>query len=1253
MADTAKLTVRIGANIADFEKKMKEMQGNLDKIGGKMQKAGKGLTAGITAPIMGISTAAFAAANDYDKAFNTIRVETGATGSELTDLENNFKSVFNSVPTDSETAASALTSLNSATGATGDTLEGLTTGVLEASRMMGEDGATNAGAFGKALNQWQIPAEDGEQALDRLFSAAQNYDIGMGDLMGTMSAYGPVLQNAGFEMHEAADLFGRLEDSGISVSRVMPGLNSAFRNWAAEGKDARTEFDKTITQMQEAETETEALSIATEAFGAEGAQRLTTAIRNGVVPSLDDLGGAIEDSEGAVGELSEETMTVGDRFTLMRNKIQDALVPLGETLIGIFEGWYPYIEKAIGWIQDLGNRFANLSPQAQLMVVAISGIAAAVGPLLVIGGSLIKNISSIIGVAKMATPVFTGLGAAISFLASPIGIAIAALAGLAAGITYLWNTNEGFREAILSIWESIKNAALTVFGFIRDFLVETWQMIQTETMAVWEAISGVISIAMEKIQNGIQIAVEIITALWDRWGNNLLNIASAIWETIKSTIQTAIQVVSNIIKMVMNLISGDWGAAWENIREIGSVIWEHIKTIIKSGIDIVKNVLQVALDAISTVWNTTWDWIRNVGQQAWNWISDTINSVFTGISNFFSSIWSTIKNTFNNVIDSIVSFVRDSWNNLENTTKNVFKAVKNFLKSTWTSIRDTVTNLVKKLWNSIKNIWNTLRSTTENIFSSVWNFLKDTWERIRTTITDLVTSLWNSIKNTWDTLLSTTQNIFGTLFDWLSDTWNSLWSTVTGFADDIFSGVSDAWNSLWDATKDIFNDIKDWISDTFDNIVEFAKDLPGRIGDGIANMKDSAVDGVKEMINFLADKLEDGVNFVIGGLNNVLGVIGVGDDAIPELSISRLASGTNNHPGGPAMINDGKGPELVKVPGQKPGFVGGQNQIVNLPKGSKVMSYEKTNKMMGGQVPAYAGGIGGNIWSGIKDFAGGAWEGIKSAGSFVVDSAKEGWDFLKDGAKKAVNKLFDMAGMVMPKGDDFFSGLVRGSVDSLKENLISFTDNKTAVDVDVGGDVKRWTPLVQQALTMNDLPPTEAYVGTWLRQIQTESGGNPAITQSPAVRDINALTGNLAQGLVQVIPPTFEAYKHPGYNDPFNPLDNLLAGINYAKSRYGASGMLNAVGKGQGYARGGIIRGGEHQATINEEGPEAIIPLSASRRKRANKIYDDVGGILGRNDDGGNTNITVNNTYTNANPSPSEISRKQKQDLRGMAARWT
>jgi SLT domain-containing protein/murein DD-endopeptidase MepM/ murein hydrolase activator NlpD len=167
-----------------------------------------------------------------------------------------------------------------------------------------------------------------------------------------------------------------------------------------------------------------------------------------------------------------------------------------------------------------------------------------------------------------------------------------------------------------------------------------------------------------------------------------------------------------------------------------------------------------------------------------------------------------------------------------------------------------------------------------------------------------------------------------------------------------------------------------------------------------------------------------------------------------------------------------------------------------------------------------------------------------------------------------------------------------------------------ALSVMGGGGSDRWAGTVMQALRLVGLPTTSRYANAWLRQIQTESGGNPNAIQR--VNDINMRLGRPARGLVQVIPPTFAAHHLPGMGNIMNPLHNLAAGMNYAKNRYGVAGMLNAIGQGRGYklgtryAQDGWHMVGENGAElVNFKGGETVLNHRQSRSALASGINED------------------------------------------------
>jgi len=136
-----------------------------------------------------------------------------------------------------------------------------------------------------------------------------------------------------------------------------------------------------------------------------------------------------------------------------------------------------------------------------------------------------------------------------------------------------------------------------------------------------------------------------------------------------------------------------------------------------------------------------------------------------------------------------------------------------------------------------------------------------------------------------------------------------------------------------------------------------------------------------------------------------------------------------------------------------------------------------------------------------------------------------------------------------------------------------------------GSGVNRWAPTLRTAMGMTGMPAST--LDNWLRQVQTESGGNPRAVQGN-IGDVNNRSGDLAKGLLQVIGSTFAQYRNPSLpNDRFNGLANSYAGMNYAKHRYGLSHIEGVIGHGHGYASGtqSALPG---WARVGENGPEMV-----------------------------------------------------------------
>ncbi|KAF0468610.1 peptidoglycan DD-metalloendopeptidase family protein [Pediococcus pentosaceus] len=180
-----------------------------------------------------------------------------------------------------------------------------------------------------------------------------------------------------------------------------------------------------------------------------------------------------------------------------------------------------------------------------------------------------------------------------------------------------------------------------------------------------------------------------------------------------------------------------------------------------------------------------------------------------------------------------------------------------------------------------------------------------------------------------------------------------------------------------------------------------------------------------------------------------------------------------------------------------------------------------------------------------------------------------------------------------------------------------------------GAGVQRWKSDVKSALSKLGLSTSASMVSRVLRQINTESGGNPK-----AMGGTDGLSDGHAEGLMQVKPGTFSAYHLSGHNNIWNGYDNILAGLNYAKHRYGSG--LSFLGNGHGYANGGIAN---TPSIFGEAGPEMAIPLSMTRSDRANQLLGETVVHMAKNNP---DRITDNNTTYSSNSSHELITKLDK-----------
>lgn len=662
-----------------------QMGKTFEGIGSKMKTVGEGfssvgktLSMSVTAPIVAVGTGLYKLATDFEKANNTIRIGTGATGESLKGLENDFKAVYTTVNTTMSDASQVIADLNTRTGLSGESLQELSTQMLRLAKITGEDINTLIPAATRMFQDAGISTEDYADALDYTFKVSQSTGIGVSRLQELMTKFGGPLRQMGFDWQTSAAMLGKFEKEGVNTELVLGSLRIALGKMAKEGiSEPNKALAEMIERIKEAGSAGEANTLAMEMFGAKAGPDMAAAIREGRL-NLDELISSIQSSPETIEKAAKDTENIGDKFVILKNQMAVALEPLGKKLIEAVEGAMPAIERLIKGITGIVEKFTSLSPAQQDLIIKFAMVAAAIGPVvsiigkvISIGGSLFTTFGSISTAIGSASGATGALGTVFTALTGPVGIVIGAIAGLIAIFVTLYNSNEEFRNIVNSTWNEVKG----IIGGIVDGLKELFK-----------------------------VFVEFAKQIWSQCGDSIVSVITSAFTLISTVIKNTLEVIKGVINIAVNIFKGDWQGAWDTIKNITSTVWENMKTIISTSLDLIKGIVNTVLSFIKGIISTVWDSIKGITVVVWNSIKSTTSSIWEGIKNSISTVINSIKSTITTVFNAISSTISGIWNGIKNTTTSVWNSIKNAITTPINAAKNTVKGAIDSIASFFRNL---------------------------------------------------------------------------------------------------------------------------------------------------------------------------------------------------------------------------------------------------------------------------------------------------------------------------------------------------------------------------------------------------------------------------------------------------------------------------------------------------------------------------------------------------------------------
>lgn len=560
--------------------------------------------------VMGVSIATAGAAlalskigDEFKVAGNNIRTATGATGKELENLTDSFKRVAGSVPQDMDMVSKAIGAVAVETGLTGVALEDTTKMYLDLARVTGTEVAPMIDAVSDSMEMFGISATDTESVLNSFTVASQTTGVPLQQLQARVLEFGPVMKNLGMNMNDTIAFFGQLEGAGISASRVMPGINASMRRLAESGVvDLRQALIDGMNDIKNTEDEVEALNLATDLFGAEGAQRMKVAIQQGAVET-DALATSLATAEGAVETLTEDTLTSSDKFDIWKGKVKLALEPLASyaTTIGPILIVLPTL---MGMLSFLAGLFTLQSIKAGWATIALIAHK----------------------VAMVATATWSAIAAAgvwlLNAALTPLGLVIIGIIAIVAAAILIWKYWDEISAFLIKTWEKFDKFMTDKFGPTWESLkglvsaiIEIWKNLFLGFVALftgdWKSAKEFFGKALKGMKD---VFITIWTAIWKFFDNLMTKLFGGKWEFFKTTVKIAVEFVADLFNGLWLTLKG---------------IWDLIVGIFTGDTDKIKQGFKGIINGIITMWNalikmvnkfefTAPEWVPLIGGKGWS-----------------------------------------------------------------------------------------------------------------------------------------------------------------------------------------------------------------------------------------------------------------------------------------------------------------------------------------------------------------------------------------------------------------------------------------------------------------------------------------------------------------------------------------------------------------------------------------------------------------------------------------------------------
>ena len=761
--DTSKFKSGFKSALADLKVFKSETATSKDKLaafGSAATSTGKSLTKGLTAPIVGVGAAAVAVTAKFDKGMSEVQAISGATGSELTQLRDKAKEMGAKTKFSATQSAEAFKYMAMAGWKTEDMLDGIE-GVMNLAAASGEDLATTSDIVTDALTAFGLEAKDSSHFADVLAAASSNANTNVSMMGETFKYVAPVAGSLKFKVEDVSTAIGLMANSGIKGSQAGTALRNIFTRMAKPTKASAEAMDKLGVSMTDSHgnmkdldtimgdlrqgfsglTEAEKAKYAADLAGQYGMSGLL-AIVNTSEKDYNKLKDAIYNADGASQQMADTMMdNLPGALTLAKSALEGLGIRVGEVIT-------PAVTKIVRVFTDFVAWLTNASDGTVKFVVAIGTMLAALGPLLLVFGTLASKTLALIELyGKLSS--FLQSRTAPAFLAT----ARAKLTDMAATIQDRI-ANSGFGVALSGLTQRAAAAASKILAMAAAHKVASLAALGAvgaiAGIAIYMAKSGTSAEEMKnKIVSGFQTfaqkAPEMINKMGQDINQALPQVVTTISQALPNLIQTIISTISTntapiingivtIMQAIVNAITTNMpmiiAAIIQLIIAIGNALIQNLPIIINAAIQIVLALISgliqalpqlvsmalrlgvaivtAIIRAVPKILRAGIKLIQNLGKGFTGkkpWLLNLLKKLALGIPKAILTVLGALLKAGVDLIKSVWKGIKSWWKNLKKNIGDKVKKIPEYFAAAVTGLFNKGMELVQGLWDGWKKKW--------------------------------------------------------------------------------------------------------------------------------------------------------------------------------------------------------------------------------------------------------------------------------------------------------------------------------------------------------------------------------------------------------------------------------------------------------------------------------------------------------------------------------------------------------------------